>query len=269
MLTDLPDFALLQSEFQGDLVLPSDEGYEKSLKRWASTAQKKAGLVAFVKVEEDIIAILRFVRKNSLDLAVKCGGHSVSGASSSEGGVVIDLSRYFKTVTVDEKARVAHVGGGATWRDVDLATFPHGLASVAGTVSHTGVGGLILGGGYGYLAGEHGLVIDNLVGARVISADGEMHNCSEEENQDLFWAIRGGGGNFGIVTSFSLTIHPQIPQVFIADLHFPGEKVEEFSVAVKQWLELSTKKEMLFVFLEDRGTGPVRHVPGPLSLSIE
>ncbi|WVQ62461.1 uncharacterized protein L199_000601 [Kwoniella botswanensis] len=257
MLNDLTSYPALQGAFKGDLLLPSDDGYKQSLKRFAATAQKPAGLVAFLKDEGDIQAVLSFAKEENTEIAVKCGGHSVSGASSTSGGIVIDLSRYLNKVTVDVEQKIAHVGGGATWRDVDLATSPHGMASVAGTVSHTGIGGLILGGGYGYLTGEFGLVIDNLLSARLVDSHGVVHECSESENQDLFWAIRGGGGNFGIVTSFSLRLHPQRSEVFMADLHFPGEKVVQFFEALGEWLTVQTEKDLLFVFFQDMGNGPV------------
>ncbi|WWD09148.1 hypothetical protein V865_007270 [Kwoniella europaea PYCC6329] len=155
MLNNLPTYPALQGAFR-------------------ATAQKPAALVAFVKDERDIQAVLSIAKEENIEIAVKCGGHSVSGASS----------------TSDFGQKIAHVGGGATWRDVDLATAPHGMASVAGTVSHTGVGGLILGGGYGYLTEEFGLVIDNLLSARLIDSHGAVHKCSEKDYQDLFWAIR-------------------------------------------------------------------------------
>ncbi|WVQ79135.1 hypothetical protein IAT38_001230 [Cryptococcus sp. DSM 104549] len=256
-IAEFPGYTALAEQFKGDLLLPGDEGYDPGLKRWAATAERPAGLVAFVKDEKDIAAVLAFAKANRLEIAVKGGGHSVSGASSSDGGIVIDLSRYLRTVEVDPETRVAFVGGGATWRDVDLATTPHGLASVAGTVSHTGVGGLTLGGGYGYLTGEFGLVIDNLLGVTVISSDGEVHQASESENTDLFWAVRGGGGNFGVVTSFTLKLHPQRPEVFLGNIHFPGERVEEVFDAVREWLKIRSVKDLLFIFMEDCGDGPV------------
>ncbi|OCF59431.1 hypothetical protein L486_02096 [Kwoniella mangroviensis CBS 10435] len=220
MLDNLTTYPALQGPHKGDLLLPSDDGYKQSVKRFAATAQKPAGLVAFVKDDGDIQAVLSFAKEENIEIAVECGGHSVSGASSTSGGIVIDHSRYLNEVTVDVEQKIAHVGGGATWRDVDLATSPHGMASVAGTVSHTGVGGLTL-------------------------------------FDILFWAILGGGGNFGIVPSFSLRLHPQRSEVFTADLHFPGEKVVQFFEALGGWLKMQTEKDLLFIFFQDMGNGPV------------
>jgi FAD/FMN-containing dehydrogenase len=165
--------------------------------------------VAIVRPQEvaDVVATINVVRDAGAELAVRGGGHSGPGYGQSEGGVVIDLS-LMGQVDVDPTARMARAGGGATWGDFNDATHAHGLATTGGVVSTTGVGGLTLGGGIGYLARGHGLTIDNLVSAEVVTADGRVLHASAEEHPDLFWAIRGGGGNFGVVTSFDLALHP-------------------------------------------------------------
>jgi FAD/FMN-containing dehydrogenase len=160
---------LLESGFTGDLVVPSDPGYQVALRRFAKNAQRNAALVAFVKTAEDVSHIINFSSANSIPLVVRGGGHSTSGASSIDDGIVIDLSKHMNTVRVDEENKLGYVGGGASWRDVDEEAIKYGLASVGGTVNHTGVGGLTLGGGYGWLTGEYGLVIDNLVQVCVYS----------------------------------------------------------------------------------------------------
>jgi FAD/FMN-containing dehydrogenase len=154
---------LLDSGFTGDLVIPSDPEYQTSLRRFAKNAQRNAALVAFVKSSEDVSHVIKFASANSIPLVVRSGGHSTSGTSSIEGGIVIDLSKYMNTVRVDEDTKLGYVGGGASWKDVDEEAIKYGLAAVGGTVNHTGVGGLTLGGGFGWLTGEHGMVIDNLV----------------------------------------------------------------------------------------------------------
>jgi FAD/FMN-containing dehydrogenase len=154
---------LLAAGFSGDLVTPSDPDYKASLTRFAKNAQKNAGLVAFVRSAQDVARVIIFASANSVPIVVRSGGHSTSGGSSIEGGIVIDLSRHLKHVRVDQEKRLGYVDAGASWKDVDEEAIKYGLATVGGTVNHTGVGGLTLGGGYGWLTGEHGMTIDNLV----------------------------------------------------------------------------------------------------------
>ncbi|CAE6498670.1 unnamed protein product [Rhizoctonia solani] len=199
--------------------LPGDPGY--SNKRWALNAERNAAAVACPATPEDVVQALAFAQgkapydsQKRLHLAVKGGGHTPSGASSSEGGLVIDLHPNMHGVRVDPDAKLAYVGGGCLWQEVDEATAPHGLASVAGIVGHTGVGGLTLGGGFGWLCSQHGLVIDNLVQATVVTSSGDILTASDSQNSDLFWALRGGGANFGVVTEFVLKLHDQRPDLY-------------------------------------------------------
>jgi hypothetical protein len=175
--------------------------------------------------ETDIITALKWSQTHNIDLAIKGGGHSVSGTSSSSGGLVIDLTR-LNSVTVNPESKTATVGGGAVWKDVDEALATHGLAAVGGTVNHTGVGGLTLGGGYGWLSGMYGLTIDNLLAARVILADGSIVTASESENSDLFWALRGAGYNFGVVVEFTFRAYEQKTPVYAGIVAFTPDKVE-------------------------------------------
>lgn len=170
-----------------------------------------------------------------MPLAVKGGGHNPSGSSSVEDGVSIDLNRHFDTARVDPENRLAYVGGGALWKTVDYAAIEHGLATPGGTVNHTGVGGLTLGGGFGFLSGRHGLVIDNLVQATVVLADGTIVTTSETSHPDLFWATRGGGGNFGIVTEFVLKLHPQRKTIFSGMIIFPPPLLDQVVAVVDKW----------------------------------
>src|SRR5436190_841839 len=178
-----------------------DEGYEVSLERWGDNATKKAGIVVQATCLEDIIKTVKFANQNNLDFAVCCGGHSTSGISSSEGGIVLDM-RNLNKVRVDVEKKLIYAQGGALFGEVDNEAWKYGLATVGGVVDHTGIGGLTLGGGFGYLTGRHGLTIDNLMGATIVTADGEVRELSADKNEDLFWAIRGCGINFGVTYEF-------------------------------------------------------------------
>ncbi|CAE6494131.1 unnamed protein product [Rhizoctonia solani] len=222
--------------------LPGDPGY--SNKRWALNAERNAAAVACPATPEDVVQVLAFAQgiapydsQKRLHIAVKGGGHTPSGASSSDGGLVIDLQPNMHSVRVDPNAKLAYVGGGCLWEEVDEATAPHGLASVAGVVGHTGVGGLTLGGGFGWLCSQHGLVIDNLVQATVVTSSGEILTASESVNPDLFWALRGGGGNFGVVTEFVLKLHDQRPDLYASTLVFPPPSLEKFVQEINAWIQ--------------------------------
>ncbi|EKM51783.1 uncharacterized protein PHACADRAFT_187189 [Phanerochaete carnosa HHB-10118-sp] len=235
--------------FKGDIVAPGDEDYERAITRWAANATRRARIVAYVRDAEDIATALRYAQVDGLKIAIHGGGHSPNGASSVEDGLVIDLSRYLNSVRVDPEARLAYVGGGAKWADVDKATMAHGLAMTGGIVSHTGVGGLTLGGGYGWLAPMHGLTIDHLVSANIVSADGVVRIASKTENPDLFWGIRGGGCNFGIVTEFVFRLHPQRRTVFGGAVMFSPDKLEAIAQLIEKWYPTAGEKEGMHVVL--------------------
>ncbi|TEB23717.1 FAD-binding domain-containing protein [Coprinellus micaceus] len=222
---------------QGDVIDPNHPDYASSLERWAKNAERKAKVVVFVKDAEDVVKALSYAKENSLLIAIRGGGHNSAAASSAEGGLVIDLSKYLNRVRVDEENKLAYVGGGALWRDVDTETIKYGLATVGGTVNHTGVGGLTLGGGYGWLTGRHGLTIDNLKQVTIVTADGTILTASTTENTDLFWAIRGGGSNFGVVTEFVFALHPQRKAVFAGMVVFTHDKFEALIDLTKTWYE--------------------------------
>ncbi|KZT41161.1 FAD-binding domain-containing protein [Sistotremastrum suecicum HHB10207 ss-3] len=248
----------LKAVFNGDLVLPGDSDYTESIARWAKNAERKARYVTFPKDTEAVSAIVRWAVANKVPLAVKGGGHSASGASSSEDGLVIDLSRYLNQVTVSEDKQVLYVGGGALWKDVDQTGADNGVATPGGTVNHTGVGGLILGGGYGFLSGEHGLVVDNLVETTVVLADGRIVTASETSEPELFWALRGGGGNFGVVTQFVLKCYPQRPTVYAGLLIYSGDKLKEVVEVARRWHKTTSPKEgALLIATRGPGRQPV------------
>ncbi|KAF7712974.1 FAD binding, berberine domain-containing protein [Penicillium ucsense] len=208
------------------ILTPDTEGYQESLVRWSDTGRKEAGIVVQPVGYEDVSTVVRWATEHSIDIAVKGGGHSTAGTSSSEGGLVIDLSR-MKHVSVDAAEKTIRVQGGATWKEVDEAGAAHGLATVGGTVNHTGVGGLTLGGGYGWLSGQYGLTIDNLLSAKVVLADGSQVSASPTQSQDLFWGLRGAGYNFGVVVEFKFQAYDQSPLVYSGVLAFPPEQLEK------------------------------------------
>jgi FAD/FMN-containing dehydrogenase len=196
----------LTEAVRGRVITASDSDYDDARAVYNAMHDRKPRLVVQCMDSADVMATVAAARDGGLDLAIRGGGHSVPGFGTVEGGLVIDLSK-MKNVWVDPIKKLARVGGGATWGDVDHATYPFGLAAPGGVVSTTGVGGLTLGGGIGYLTRGHGLSIDNLHSADVVLADGRQVTASNYQNEDLFWALRGGGGNFGVVTGFEFQLH--------------------------------------------------------------
>ena len=199
-------------EFRGRLISAGDADYDIARAVWNGAIDRRPRLIARCTGNADVVAAVRFARDHDLEIAIRGGGHNVAGTAVCNDGIVIDLSA-MRAVRVDPKGRRAWVQGGALWGDVDHETQAHGLATTGGIVSHTGVAGLTLGGGVGWLMRKHGLTVDNLVAVEVVTADGKLLRVSEDEHLDLFWALRGGGGNFGVVTSFEFRLHPVGPIV--------------------------------------------------------
>ena len=218
-----------------NVLMEGDEGYEKSLIRWADNAIKKAGIVVQATCLDDIVKTVNFANQNYLDFAVCCGGHSTSGSSSSEGGVVLDMRKLNK-VRVDVEKKLIYAQGGAIINEVDNEAWKHGLATVMGLVDHTGIGGFTLGGGFGHLTGKYGLAIDNVVGATIVTADGEVRELSANENEDLFWAIRGCGANFGVAYEFIFKAYEQ-KEIFAGAVFFPSEKLDSIVEGFNLWLK--------------------------------
>jgi FAD/FMN-containing dehydrogenase len=208
--------------FRGDVIAPDHDGYDDARAVWNGTVDRRPRLIARCSGTADVAAAVRFARDRDLEIAVRSGGHNVAGTAVCDDGIVIDLSA-MRAVTVDPVERTARVQGGALWADVDHETQRHGLATTGGTVSHTGVGGLTLGGGIGWLMRKHGLTVDNLVEAEVVTAEGDIIRPSANDHPDLFWALRGGGGNFGVVSSFRFTLHPLGPTVMAGPVFWAAE----------------------------------------------
>ena len=197
----------LRRRFHGRLVTPADRDYDTAREVWNAMIDRRPALIARCTDTSDVVAALGFARETGLRVAVRGGGHNVSGNATCDDGIVIDLGS-MNAVTVDAKARIARAQGGAVWRDFDRATQEHGLACPGGAISTTGVGGLTLGGGFGWLSRTYGLVCDNVRSAEIVTASGDVLTASAEEDADLYWAIRGGGGNFGIATEIEYRLRP-------------------------------------------------------------
>jgi FAD binding domain/Berberine and berberine like len=221
----------LRGRLGGEALTPSDPAYAEVRGTFNAMHADEPDLVVRCVGTADVVEAVNFARENGVEPTVRGGGHSIAGLSSSNGGMVIDLSA-MNAVEVDPDARIARVQGGALWRDVDRETQAFGLATAGGVVSDTGVAGLTLGGGYGWLRRKHGLSCDNLVEAQIVCADGVVRKASAEVNPDLYWAIRGGGGNFGIATSFTFELHPLGPTVAFAATLYP---IEEAADVMRRW----------------------------------
>jgi hypothetical protein len=201
------DIGTLRDCLRGHLILAGGADYEGARRVWNGNVDRHPALIARCVDTSDVHHAVNFARTRNLLLAVRGGGHSAPGYGTTNGGVVIDLS-LMKAISVDQTKRTACAEGGVLWREFDQATQAYGLATTGGTISSTGIAGLTLGGGLGWLMGKHGVSVDNLISANVITADGDLRRASDAENPDLFWALRGGGGNFGVVTSLEYQLHP-------------------------------------------------------------
>jgi FAD/FMN-containing dehydrogenase len=212
----------LKRQLRGELLLPGDAGYEESRSIWNAMIDRRPAAIVRPRALPDVISSVRFAREHGIPLSIKGGGHNIAGLAVSDGGLMVDLS-LMRNVSVDPAARTARAEAGSLLSDVDRATQAHGLATVLGFVSATGIAGLTLGEGFGYLTRRFGWTSDNLLSAEVVTAEGQAVHASEEENPDLFWGLRGGGGNFGVAMSFEYALHPVGPEVMGGLIAWRGE----------------------------------------------
>ena len=225
----------LRDLVRGEIITPEDADYEKARKVHNGMIDKRPSMIVRVANAGDVMATVNFARDNRLDLSVRGGGHSGPGFGTNDGGVVLDLSR-MRGVRVDPGAKTARAEGGTTWGDFNAATHAFGLATTGGIISTTGIAGLTLGGGIGYLSRGHGLSLDNLISADVVTADGKMLVASEDENADLFWAIRGGGGNFGVCTSLQYKLQP-VDTVYWGPMFYEVEETENVLKFFREYIK--------------------------------
>jgi FAD/FMN-containing dehydrogenase len=244
----------LQEALRGEVIDPQHPEFDDARNIFNAMIDKRPRLIARCANVADVIAAVRFGREHGLDTAIRGGGHNGPGLALVDDGLVIDLSP-MKGLRVDPKARTVRVEPGCTWGDVDHATHAFGLATVSGVISTTGVGGLTLGGGHGYLTRKCGLTVDNLVSADVVLADGRLVHASEAENPDLFWALRGGGGNFGVVTSFEYRLHP-IRTVVAGPLFWPIEELEPTLRWYREWSPAAPEDAYAFYLTAEVPAGP-------------
>jgi len=244
------------SGFAGSIIDAAHEDYDNARTTWNGMIDQKPAAIAMCSSVDDVVAAVRYAAATGMTAAARCGGHSVSGASTPEGGLVIDLSA-LNAVDVDPNARIAQVGGGALLGDLDAAAQEHGLAVTAGVEPETGVGGLTLGGGIGFLARKLGLSVDNLVGAEMVLADGTITYSDKDTHPDLFWAIRGGGGQFGIVTRFDFQVHPIGPNIVVSHAYYPLEKARQVMRYVREFMHnASDEVAMLPAFMKIPAVDP-------------
>jgi FAD/FMN-containing dehydrogenase len=230
-----PTMLARHSHFDGRLLAPGAPGYDAARSVWNGMIDHRPALIVRCASVADVVSAVRTARDRGLEIGVRCGGHNIAGLAVPHGGLMIDLTGLDR-VTVDPVALRAHVQGGAMLGALDRATQPFGLATTAGNVSHTGVGGLTLGGGMGWLARQHGLACDNVVSFTVVTAEGDVVNASADQHPDLFWGLRGGGGNFGIVIEFEFRLHRVGTRTLVAELTFPLDRA---AAAMRGWRDLA------------------------------
>jgi FAD/FMN-containing dehydrogenase len=240
-------FEALSNTIDGEILVSGQSGYDDARAVWNAMIDRKPALIARCKNAGDVMKTVSYARDNNLPVSIRGGGHNVAGHAVCDDGVMIDLS-LMRAVQVDAEGRRARVEGGATWGDVDSETQKFGLATPGGLISDTGVGGLTLSGGIGWLRSAYGLCIDNILSVEIVTADGQLRTANESENTDLFWAIRGGGGNFGVITMFEFALHPVGPQVMFCAPIYPVEAGPE---PIRFWRDfLADKNDKVGSLLE-------------------
>ena len=248
----------LETGIKGSIVQPGDPTYDEVRQIWNAMIDRKPAVIVRCANADDVVRAVTFAREKGLTVAVRGGGHNIAGNAVCDDGIMIDLS-LMRTVRIDEKARRARVEPGCTLGDFDQAAQAHGLATPLGINSTTGVAGLTLGGGFGWLSRKHGMTIDNLVSADVVTADGKLVHASAKENEDLFWGLRGGGGNLGIVTMFEYQLHPVGPNVLSGLIVFPFAQAKSVLTQFRDFTE--TMPDQLNVWMVTRKAPPLPFLP--------
>jgi FAD/FMN-containing dehydrogenase len=260
MMLNGSTIARFKKELKGEVITPGDPGYDAARRVYNAMIDRHPGVIIRCQDEDDVMAAIRLLEQKGVPLAVRGGGHNAGGLGVCDHGVVLDLAN-LKHIHVDAESSLVRVGGGCVWKEVDRATHAYGMATPSGFISTTGVGGLTLGGGTGYLTRRYGLTIDNLLAAEVVLADGQRVRASDEEHPDLFWALRGGGGNFGVVTAFEFQLHP-VETVIGGPVFWPLSRGKEI---MQWWREFSLKApEDLNGFLALMTVPPVAPFPPEL-----
>jgi FAD/FMN-containing dehydrogenase len=249
------DLVALDTRIEGSVLSPGDPGWDDAVRMWNGMVTKQPACVVQPSSPRDVAAAIDFARQHGLLLGVKGGGHNIGGAGVPDGGLMIDLSR-LRQVEVDPQRRLAHVGGGCLLQDVDRACQEHGLATTLGFVSEVGVGGLTLGGGFGYLARRFGWAADNFEEVEIVTADGKVRVANRTENPDLFWAVRGGGGNFGVVTRITLRLHPVGPTVYGGLMAWPFDQAEEVMSGYRRITETAPRELTVFMIIMNAPPAP-------------
>ena len=267
--TDTTALDELRFRLGGAVYEPGTPEYAEACTLFNAMIERHPALVARCATPDDVIAALAFAREQRLEVAVRAGGHSVVGLSLVEDGLVIDV-RGMADIEIDPERRIARVGAGVTWADLDRATQPYGLATTGGRVSTTGVAGLTLGGGSGWLERKHGLACDNLVAVELVTADGELVRASADQHPDLFWAHRGGGGNFGVVTSFELRLHPLESEVLAGLALYPAERGRELLALYRDVMNDAPEElSLAFVYLTAPAEPDIpKHLHGRLVVAV-
>jgi FAD/FMN-containing dehydrogenase len=260
MKTSLPmtDATELRDAIKGEVLVPGDDGYETGRRIWNAMIDRRPAVIVRCADTADVVRAVGFAREHGLPLAVRGGGHNIAGNAVVDDGVLIDLS-LMKAARVDPVARRVVVEGGARLADLDAATLPHGLATPVGINSTTGVGGLTLGGGFGWLSRRYGLSVDNLESAEIVTATGQVLRASALERPDLFWAIRGGGGNFGVVTRFEFRLHPVGPDLLSGLIVYPESQIRAVLTEYREFA--TTAPEELSVWAVLRKAPPLPFLP--------
>jgi FAD/FMN-containing dehydrogenase len=254
----LNDIESLKQRLDGTVILPGDSTYDEARSIWNGMIDRKPAVIVRCRTEADVTHAVKYAGENQLIVSIRGGGHNIAGHAVCDGGVMIDLST-MKEVRVDASARRAYVQPGATLGDVDRATQAYGLATPTGINSTTGIAGLALGGGFGWLSRKHGLTSDNLVSARIVTADGKCLHVNDTAHVDLFWALRGGGGNFGVVTQFEFALHPIGPDVLSGLLVFPRS---EAATVLRKYREFAAgTPDELSVWIVMRKSPPLPFLP--------